>query len=256
MILERVSDFAQVCLRGVVKAPVLAHDVRDVVTIDRFPSGRSHFVLGQKHDAVDEVVRREFVNLELREQQIRDRDRWRVQLQTAGEVDRVGHYQLIKKDVDLDVGPRVLVNEALDAEFLGQADGRVQDITPCLEQGGDLALLLRVSHQVDVAVGPAAECHEQMRLGGAVGADCDRSRQPHCQRPAGGNLHQLVRLSQHRLGSCDFIRRFGGAHCRGSIVMSRNTSSHSLCLVSALMSEASPIIRMPAGPVPAQAYCP
>src|SRR6516162_9640453 len=67
---ERFRELLQVRPRGVVEPPVLAHDVGDVTAVDHALPARSQVVLGQQDDAVDEVVGRELVDLQLGEQQV------------------------------------------------------------------------------------------------------------------------------------------------------------------------------------------
>src|SRR5215467_12687484 len=209
---ERFRELLQVRPRGVVKTPVLAHDVGDVAAVDHALPARPKAVLGQQDDAVDEVVGRELVDLQLGEQQVGDRDGGRVQFQAAVEVHGVGHLQLVEEDVGLEAGAILLVDEPLDAELLRRPDRRIQDIPPLREQRGDLTPLLGVGHQVDIPVRSAAERRQQWRMVRAESPYRQRPGQAYGQRPLGGEADQFPGLGQHRLGPGTLIRRFSRVH--------------------------------------------
>jgi hypothetical protein len=99
-------------------------------------------VLSEQHDAVDQVVPRELVDLQLRQQQVRDRNRRRIQLKPPLERDGVSHLKLVKEDIRLQVTARLLVHEALDPELLGLLDRRVQHVAALLEHRRDRPSLL------------------------------------------------------------------------------------------------------------------
>ena len=168
-----------------------AQSARDAVDVDRLVVVVAERELQQQHDRVDQVLLVDLHDLHLLEQQLGERDRLGIELESILPQDRVTELELVEEHVDVHPDPRVLRDEA---RALGSdVDVRIVHVPGAGQHLADPIRLAPVGGEVDVGV-VAAEPFPQLGMIRAAPGERDRAEQPKGDPRVPGETQQAIGL--------------------------------------------------------------
>src|SRR5581483_9491613 len=193
------ANAVEVQRHRVVETPLGGEQAGDVRKIEAPRLLRlGHVVLQQQHHQILEVLLVDLDDLQLLEQEVGQRDRHRMQVEPALQLDRVAEVEPVEEHVDAPATSGWIVEDPTTHPHIhGDAPTSQHLVAELLEHGLDLRDLLVVAHEVQVgqhAVGPL----EQPDATRALLDDRQGAKQSQVQPSLG-------RRGEHRLGLGDVL---------------------------------------------------
>ena len=172
------------------EAPFARAHARDVRRVE-LAGGGAALVVEQERQPVDEILLLRVDDLELGQEQVRRRQRQRLEPEAVAKVEGVAHLEMVEQDID-----RGLAGVGAEHQAAMAVDGveaPLGDEAELLEDAGDAVALRCETHEIQIAVGPGKRRGQGRR---AAQPDGHAAEHPERHARLRGRSHDAARVGE------------------------------------------------------------